>query len=700
MANLQDTNSLVYFQSEPDIVTLNKAYQGTITDLDWYLTSTRDSFNYRRNIWPGKAKDLRKHGTVAFPWENASDTEVAIIDEKINTYVALFMSALSRASIRAYPIESSDMGRSSVVSSFLKWMVSSYIKDFSRQMELGANYLLERGIMVTYVGWNKSERTYLQRLDLKQIAQISPDLADIILKGRHDAEMVKLLKQQFKGVNDKRAKKAISQLRATGTAELPISRQSVNHPMVNALAPDGEVFFPAYTTDPQRAPYCFRRVLMTAQELESKVASDGWDKDWVEEVMEMCATSNDLNNPRSTTTQTRNSASSTAEELYEVIYAYQRLISEEDRSEGIYCSVFCPRLIKSRKKTSSKDRDYAKFELLNGYDDYPFIVTKLGEDNKLLYELATIPEQLRGIQWQMKVELDSRIDRNSLTTTPVLMHPAGNPPPDWGPAVRVPYRRLGELQFGPTPPFNPGSVEIEQNQLMQANRIMGLDMDNPMSGPRQQWFVNKFLSHVRDVLRLAYKCYQRFGPEEVFFRVTGVVDPQKFQRGSPDEDFDVKVDFDVLNNDPENLKEQLQQMVSLVQLDKNGRINVDKLLESVAASINPVMADSILQPAEAASQQIIKFVTDDISKIYAGIEMPARPNGAQVALQAIQQYVSQPDVMQRVQQDEAFRGRLEKYQKQYSFQLQQAQNAEIGKVGTAPAAMGGMQTQGMTPGVA
>jgi hypothetical protein len=73
--------------------------------------------------------------------------------------------------------------------------------------------------------------------------------------------------------------------------------------------------------------------------------------------------------------------------------------------------------------------------------------------------------------------------------------------------------------------------------------------------------------------------------------------------------------------------------------------------------------------------------------------MPARPNGAQVALQVIQQYVSQPDVAQRAQGDEAFAGRLQKYAGQYTFQLQQAQNAQIGRVGTAPAQMGEVQTQ-------
>jgi hypothetical protein len=38
---------------------------------------------------------------------------------------------------------------------------------------------------------------------------------------------------------------------------------------------------------------------------------------------------------------------------------------------------------------------------------------------------------------------------------------------------------------------------------------------------------------------------------------------------------------------------------------------------------------------------------------------------------------------------------LQKYAGQYQFQLQQAQNAEIGRIGTAPAEMGGVTTQGM-----
>jgi hypothetical protein len=124
-------------------------------------------------------------------------------------------------------------------------------------------------------------------------------------------------------------------------------------------------------------------------------------------------------------------------------------------------------------------------------------------------------------------------------------------------------------------------------------------------------------------------------------------------------------------------------------------MNVDSLLDVAASAIDPVMADAVLQPVETAQQQVVKDVTDDLTKIFSGIEMPARPAGAQIAMQVIQQYSQQPDVAQRLQSDEAFAARLQKYAGQYTFQMQQAQNAQIGRVGTAPAQMGGIQTQGM-----
>lgn len=694
MQNDSISESLTYLSEEPDVKTLRYAYDQTVNELEAYFDLCRTSYDDRRNWWPGKSRDHRKHGADAFPWEGASDIECHVIDERITRLVSLFMSALKRANVRAFPVESSDITRSKLASGFLKWMVSSgYIPRFYREMELGANYMLERGILITYVGWHREDRRFLQTLDLQQIAQISPEVADAIQSGEEDEQLVLLIINTFEGTTEKRAKKALKDLRKNGEAELPVVRRQINAPEVKTLAPDGDFFFPPYVTDPQRAPYCFWRTYYTPQELENKVVTENWDEEFVEHVIEKYRGVNIDSIEREQ--EGRRSISLTdnayeAEELIEITYAYQRLIDQEDGSEGIYCTVF-HREFSGDEQTPG----YAKFELLNGYEDYPVVVTKLSEDNKRLYDTNTIPSVLRGIQNQVKVERDSRIDRNSLATLPPILHPVGQAPSDWGPGKMIPYRRKGDLDFAPTPAYNNGSVEMETTQLSQADRLVGLDEGSTISQIRQQFLVDKFLSHTAEVLRMAYRCFQRFGPDEVFFRVTGTPDPIQFNKGNPDENFDILISFDVQNTDPETIKSKLQQFVQLNQLNANNRLNVDSLLDIAAAEIDPVMADAVLQPVETAQQEMVKDVTDDLAKIYSGIEVPARPSGAQIALQVIQQYTQQPDIAQRLQQDPAFQARIQKYAGQYTFQVQQAQNAQIGRIGTDPASVGGIQTQNL-----
>ena len=686
MDSQSNYEGLTYVSKEPSIETLRNAYSETVIDLEGYFDLCRNSYDDRRNDWAGKSRDHRKHGADAFPWEGAADMEAHTIDERITRLVSLFMSALNRANVRAFPVEAGDIARSVVVSGFLKWMVSSgYIPRFKREMELGANYLLERGILLTYVGWHREDRRFLQELSLEQIAQNSPELAEAIVSGLADGEITALIEAAFEGISESRAKKALKDLKETGVAELPVVRRQIDAPEVKTLAPDGDFFFPSYVTDPQRAPYCFWRTYYTPQELENKVVTDGWNKDFVDYVIghyrgiSIDVTNREENLSRNSTL---NNSAYESNDLIELVYGYQRLIDREDGSEGIYCTVF-------HKDFSGNDLapGYAKFELLNGYEDYPVVVTKLSEDSKRLYDTPTIPDVLRGIQNQIKVERDSRIDRNSIATLPPILHPVGQAPTDWGPGRMIPYRRKGDLDFAPAPSLNSGSIEIEQTMEAQADRLCGLDERSQISQIRQQFLVDKFLQHSAEVLRMCYRCFQRFGPDSIFFRVTGFPDPQVFDKGSAEENFDIVVNYDVLNSDTESQEKKLEQIVALTQMDRSGRINIDRLLDTVANAIDPVLADSILQPTEVAQEQIVKKVTDDLAKIYSGIEVNAQPNGAQIALQLIQQYVQQPDITQRLQTDQSFAARIEKYSSQYTFQLQQMQNAQIGRLGTEPAQM-------------
>ena len=119
MQNDNISNALTYVGNEPDIKTLRFAYEQTITELEAYFDLCRTSYDDRRNWWPGKSRDHRKHGADAFPWEGASDSECHLIDERITKLASLFISALKRANVRAFPVESGDIARSKLVSGFL-----------------------------------------------------------------------------------------------------------------------------------------------------------------------------------------------------------------------------------------------------------------------------------------------------------------------------------------------------------------------------------------------------------------------------------------------------------------------------------------------------------------------------------------------------------------------------------------------------
>ena len=676
-------NAQVLVEDGPNVGDLLRSYRETVSQLGHWTDQCSVSFDDRRNYWPGKTNDLRKGGSEALPWEGASDCESLVVGERIQAYVSMCMFALARANIRAYPVEVGDTAAAQVVSSFIRWMRDSYIPGFHRQMELTANYLFEKGHGITYVGWEQKDMTQLQRFDLEQIAAEAPDMARMLMDESYDDDLVEMLLEQWPKLRKREARKALRRLRKDGYAELPVYVRTIDRPVVQALATDVDVFFPHYCTDPQQAPFVHRRVLMTPTELLSKVSTEGWDEKWVDHVIEK------LRGTHTNDIDAKDSAAFLAQfdegnsDFVEVIYTYQRLM--KDGAEGIYCTVW--------HQSHTGSNAHAKHTLLEGLPDYPFIVTELHRDSKRLYDTRSMVDLLRGVQWQVKAERDARIDRASLATLPPSKGPVGRPKPEFRPGGHVTERRPGEYGWADPPPADPGSLEIESTMLAQADRMVGLSNPNedPEAQMKRAFYLDKFLSHVRDVLSAAFSAFNRYGPAQLFFRVSGIPEPQQFERMDPNHEMDLHVSWDAQNHDPETVEKKLSQMLQLVQYDRTGKIDISKMLDFAAAAIDPVLADTVLQAEEQGTAKVARDVAEDLTMIFAGIEVGARPQGAQIAMQIGQNYAQQPDVAERLQNDEAFAARLQKYFEQYQFQLQQQKNAETGKLGTEPAEFQGIQ---------
>ena len=73
-------------------------------------------------------------------------------------------------------------------------------------------------------------------------------------------------------------------------------------------------------------------------------------------------------------------------------------------------------------------------------------------------------------------------------------------------------------------------------------------------------------------------------------------------KGNPDENFDIMINFDVQDTDPETVEKKLT-VCSTQSTNANGRLNVDSLLDIAASAIDPVMADAVLHQLKQHSNK-------------------------------------------------------------------------------------------------
>jgi hypothetical protein len=554
--------------------------------------------------------------------------------------------------------------------------------EFYPEVELGLNHFFEKGMMVHYCWYENKELKQQQTITLQEIAQALPQIATAIQDGSMDEELSEALKGQF-NISKSKARGMLKEMRKDGETTVPVTRQVVSRPKIKALAPDEDVFWPSYAIDPQEAPYMFHVVSMTPEQLRSKISTEKWSEEFVDAAIELAGQGEDVDENIYQLRDDDNFTRSDDDSLVRIVYCYQRLL-DEDNIPGIYCTIY---------HANISDL-YAKHQLLDyAHGKYPFVVTTLEKTSKKLYSSRSYPELIEGLQQVMKVEIDAGVDSQSLATLPPLEHPLGRAPSRYGPGVRLPYRVPGEVRFASTPRGSVSNVELRRYIQEQADRYFGRNAPgvNPVEAQmKQQEVIDKVFHHLKHVLDQVYSLYQQYGPDQEFFRVTGMQDMQKYSKGNPNDRFDFYMQFDAATQDPEQMLERVNAIASLgAQLDKNGTLDTERLLQIAVGQIMPGAAESVLLPKETAQAKAMDEERQTIAEIYAGVPPNVKPNDAhEMKLQVFQQWLQQPDVAQKVQQDPALQERIQNYMQQRNMQIQQKQNAQIGRLGAAPTQFG------------
>lgn len=690
-------------ESGPNFSTLKAAFQKCTTDNQSYQTQTALNACSRFAIWGGQSADGKKHSrgpngqTDPVPWDGASDLRVYLIDNLINDKVAMILEAINKASLVAQPVEGNDIKRSKEVTLFMRWLLEQ-MPDLEREVELLIQYIQEKGVAVMGQFWETSQEKILQVLRLEDFQAAFPDIDMLQLLESGDADdYLKSTFEEHYGVSRAKANKMLRELTNTGTTTVAIVGKEKSYPCMRAFNLDTDLFIPPDTTDIEMATGIYRVQYYTPEKLRSLVNTNGWDKNWVENAIAcnkgkmLSVTPVEYMQPMSRSfvyTQQRFT------DKIGVCWAYQRL-SDEDGVPGVYQTVFSPDITPTSGGTGDGNitygahKGYAKYSLYGDNDGkYPFVLYRREYLSRKLHDSRGLPEPLKPLQDTIKAHKDARIDTASYNIMPTIFYPIGRPLLKWGAGARVPERRPNEYHYGHPIPFDETTEASLSTLVNDARDYAGFaktDSDEPINPVKNQAEINKIFSSLAKSCHQIWNLFKKYGNETTYYRVTGVQSDEatKFERGPEDEDFTFKFRYNLRDSDSDYSLEKIKSMMELAaSMDRTGAVDWTEFLQVALEAQDPSIAARVLRPAEVGTEKVIEEVQNDCTKLWSGIAVNVKPNTPPgIAQQTLQNWAQSPDVVQRYQQDEAFKARVDAYTKQVSMLQEQANNKIVGRLG-------------------
>ena len=658
------------------------------------LSKMEDSAKVRYCQWDGQDEDGRKHaeqlGSVPFPWEGCSDDRVRLSDTLINEDVRMMKLAWSRARLKAVGIESGDVKRAAKVTTLLKWLFKNKLNVRARrEIELAAQWRQTYGLSVMGVFWEQETRMEENTITMDEVlmlAQQVPEIADVVTTIQDpllEPEAIAGVSMALE-LDEKDAKKVVVGLREKGTATYSKPYLFRNEPKLEALKPYFDIFFPVSTTALQDAPKVYRRVLLSETQLRDKVLTEGWDEDFVDEVVEkhrgfstIGLVSEAFHGGPERTVSERAWYYTEDEDVYEIYYAYTRETDAKTKAIKLYCTVL---------HSNIKDKAGKHIHMPYTHGLQPFVEMPRERPERCLIESRGIPEIVRTWQSAKKLCRDYRQDRASISILPPVKVPLNRAPQQlsFGPAVQVPERRPGEINVMNPPPEDKGVDMVEE--------LIEQDVTEMFRSPLyQQDLVAAWLSDLAAVAtQVLSLCQQYLSLDEVMRVVGGQETPYDQDRETIQGQFDLNLQFDARDLDTEFLEQKINLIAQMVTpLDSAGVLDRVGLIQRIMDAIDPNMSEELIKPIEEVTQKEIEEEKLEFAKMESGVESTLKPENSgqnvQLRLQVLQEIVQKnPAIQQKLQEDETFGALVQQRMKHFQFLLQQKQNAQIGRVGVEP----------------
>ena len=288
--------------NEPDVNRLQAELESILEDANKHTARRQEYDDIRLSRWEGQSADGRKHedllGYKPTPWEGASDTRNRLADMICNFYVAMAMESFQRSTLDVIGVERGDSRKASYWRDCIKYFVKQkMIPELRREVEILAQEVFSStpaiGILGVY--WQQETIMRMKNFTIQDIATMvesmggTPEaLEEIIMLMRDpdmESEALPVMKNAFPGVKDSVLKKGLREFRETGETKLPAPVVHENRPRFVAHRLNEDIFLDTNTTDLDRCRIIMRREWFSETELREKIVTEGFDPDFVEEVL-------------------------------------------------------------------------------------------------------------------------------------------------------------------------------------------------------------------------------------------------------------------------------------------------------------------------------------------------------------------------------------------------------------------------------
>jgi hypothetical protein len=671
-----------------------------------------DNERIRFNIWDGQTPDCKRRGTEqapAKPWEGASDQRVFLADGIINDEVALCVQAFWRGLVQAQAVGIEDAGGAALATRVLNWyMRGPQDAELRREVELSAQYARTYGWCVLHPTWQREAGLRPVDLSMAQVQELAGEEAALLIADpTREEEAVVLLQQVYAAwaasqlaevidetptLSRSEARRARNELASEGTTTLHVPYLTRNEPSVVALRPWVDVFIPDDIGDLQRGRV-YVRWFYREEELRAKIASDGWDEEWVKRAVatkgHMSVWSERIDGVETTPGAWSTKVSEEANWI-EVVTAYTRRIGK-DLVPCACVTVFSPHFTRD-----DKDNDLvASHGILDfAHGRMPFVPVVREWVARSLGASRGVPELAWPWQRQAKVQADSLIDRTSLTTLPPRLVPPRIlqelEDVEFGPASTIPTLRGEEPRFMDVPPNDGVAEKILRLTKEEADSYFGRlapDVPPARTQLRQQHLVDGFLASWTQAIAQEWQLIQQYCTPKEWERITGEPKPE-WQPAEIGRGYDLILSMDVRDLDMDYTLKKLEAVSKFVlPEDAAGIIDRTALVRLKLMAIDPRLAKELVVSDASASQKLFEQVNMELASIYLG--NPPRlvendPTAAQQLAFAQQIVASNPNYQAAMAQPGRFQEAIQTWAANRTQSVTQEQNKLVGRLGVQP----------------